>query len=134
MITDNKFVAELKRAEKSLPGTGNQMRDLDILSGFKSGKDIHIIWVLKRQYYILKKQFFDTANLAEREHLIVAIDILEKLLWVLCAKDAGWYCFWCGHLKPDEVTHDEHCGLCGNQLPVNPETMLEITSVPSYKL
>jgi hypothetical protein len=28
-----------------------------------------------------------------------------------------WYCFWCGYLDPTEVTNDERCVHCGNQLP-----------------
>ena len=29
---------------------------------------------------------------------------------------SGWMCLWCGHLKPEQVTNDEHCALCGADL------------------
>ena len=51
-----------------------------------------------------------------RDEIAAAIHTVRGILYSTALSD-DWYCFWCGHLLPENVRNDETCDLCGNQLP-----------------
>lgn len=50
------------------------------------------------------------------DEIAAAIHTVRGILYSTALSE-DWYCFWCGHLLPENVRNDETCDLCGNQLP-----------------